>query len=218
MRALRSLHAHPRIYTSLYTRTLGRPQGLGEALGSHPQAKPGGRREAGRALASSPKVPPRKPPPAASVLCCRCSFSDGGGKSDQGPARRGRGDKGQPAGHRFKQRPRSRSRGTGGGATSAERSARPPRLPASPGRTQVGPEGPGAGAPRAGELCLFSGYSWPPSTRLFVAAKGTSGRAGALGVGWGGGPFAGPHEFYGIGARRAKLQAESKCVNYRFVL
>lgn len=34
----------------------------------------------------------------------------------------------------------------------------------------------------------------------------------------GGGPFARPHEFYGIGARRAKLQAESKCVNYRFVL
>lgn len=102
----------------------------------------------------------------------------------------------------FKQRPRSGSRGTGGATPhGAGLAASPP----PPGRSQVGPDGPRAGAPRAAELCLFSSYSWLPSTRLFVAAKGTSGRAGALGGGVGV-PLPGPTSF---------MASELRGQNYR---
>lgn len=87
----------------------------------------------------------------------------------------------------------------------------------APSESQVGLRGPLACAQRArGAVFIFS---------LFLAAfhaiicSRTGNFRESWGLGrWGGGPFARPHEFYGIGARRAKLQAESKCVNYRFVL
>lgn len=97
------------------------------------------------------------------------------------------------------------------GARSSRLASLPPRGP----RARWDLAGSMACAQSTKELCLFSSYSWPPSTRLFVAAQ----LQAELGP-WesGGGPFARLHEFYGIGAPRAKLQAKSKCVNYRFVL
>lgn len=215
MRAHRSLHAHRRIYPSLSTH-IRAPPGPWRSAWLPPT---GGdrRRAAGREGEVShrlKKSPRENPPQPRRFFVVAVLFRTEVGSQTRVPPGETAGTKASQQVTGFKWRPRSGSRGTGGGATGAEL---PRGLPASPGRTQVGPEGPRAGAPGAGELCLFSSYSWLPSTRLFVAAKGTSGRAGALGGGVGV-PLPGPHEFYGIGARRAKLQAESKCVNYRFVL
>lgn len=63
-----------------------------------------------------------------------------------------------------------------------------------PRRARWGCEGPWPALRGPAELCLFSRYSWPPSTRLFVAGQGTSGRAGALGGGVGV-PLPGPMSF-----------------------
>ena len=136
---------------------------------------------------------------SALVLCCRGSFffspSDRGRKSDNFLARKDGGDKGQAAGHQFEPRSRNGSRVTGR-VLSPEPSEQSPCLPGVPRARWEDAEGPTkAFSQRLGELCLFSSYSWPLSTRLFVAAQGTSGRAGALrGLGWGV-PLPGPTSF-----------------------